>query len=162
MKEYIEKSLRRPIVLVENIDIYKKLPLKFRGSYELFSIYLDSVEWMIVKPKKELRLNVLRYDRKQIEKIAEKLGVTKMSVSRCLDEIEYLDIRILDKSGKTRKVSIKEEIKVLWEEIKPKLRNPVIVRFRLAEDVKLEKRQECLHFATILCYQTMLILLMRL
>lgn len=221
MKEYIEKSLRRPIVLVENIDIYKKLPLKFRGSYELFSIYLDSVEWMIVKPKKELRLNVLRYDRKQIEKIAglncalyftkiscymketmlnegmpfiiedklvflpfigmllsesndrklapvhlisfltqklilcalyekwkgmnvtkiaEKLGVTKMSVSRCLDEIEYLDIRILDKSGKTRKVSIKEEINVLWEEIKPKLRNPVIVRFRLAEDVKLEKK----------------------
>lgn len=221
MKEYIEKSLRRTVTLVENIDIYKKLPLKFKGSYELFSVYQDNVEWVIAKPKKELRLNVLRYDRKQIEKtaglncafyftkvsyymketmlnegmpfiiegkqvflpfigmlfsekdsrklapvhqisfltqklilcalyekwedmnvtrIAEKLGVTKMSVSRCLDEIEYLDIRILDKSGKTRKVSITKEIKVLWEEIKPNLRNPVIVRFQLAEDVKLKKR----------------------
>ncbi|MBQ2923021.1 MAG: hypothetical protein IJE60_08050 [Tyzzerella sp.] len=179
------------------------------------------MEWIIAKPKKELRLNALRYDRSQIEKtaglncalyfnklnyytketmlnegipfilegkqvflpflgmllsekddrrlvpvhtisfltqklilcalyekwndmnatkIAEKLGVTKMSVSRCLDEIEYLDIKILDKSGKTRKVSVSEEIRVLWEEIKPVLRNPVIARFQLAEDIRLDKK----------------------
>ena len=221
MKDFIEKSLRRPITLADNADIFKKLPLKFRGNYELFSVYQDSVEWIIAKPKKELRLNALRYDRRQIEKtaglncalyfnklnyytketmlnegipfilegklvflpflgmllsekddrrlvpvhtisfltqklilcalyekwndmnatkIAEKLGVTKMSVSRCLDEIEYLDIKILDKSGKTRKVSVSEEIRVLWEEIKPVLRNPVIARFQLAEDIRLDKK----------------------
>lgn len=221
MKDFIEKSLRRPIILADNAEIFKKLPLKFRGNYELFSVYQDSVEWIIAKPKKELRLNVLRYDRSQIEKtaglncalyfnklnyytketmlnegipfilegkqvflpflgmllsekddrrlvpvhtisfltqklilcalyekwndmnatkIAEKLGVTKMSVSRCLDEIEYLDIKILDKSGKTRKVSVNEEIRVLWEEIKPVLRNPVIARFQLAEDIRLDKK----------------------
>ena len=221
MKEFIEKSLRRPVTLAENIEILKKLPLKFRGSYELFSVYQDSVEWIIAKPKKEVRLNTLRYDRSQIEKaaglncalyfdklnyytketmlnegipfildgkqvflpflgmllsekddrrlvpvhtisfltqklilcalyekwndmnatkIAEALGVTKMSVSRCLDEIEYLDIKILDKSGKTRKVSVKQEIKMLWEEIKPILRNPVIARFQLVEDVQLDKK----------------------
>ena len=221
MKDFIEKSLRRPITLADNAEIFKKLPLKFRGNYELFSVYQDSVEWIIAKPKKELRLNALRYDRSQIEKtaglncalyfnklnyytketmlnegipfilegkqvflpflgmllsekddrrlvpvhtisfltqklilcalyekwndmnatkIAEKLGVTKMSVSRCLDEIEYLDIKILDKSGKTRKVSISEEIRVLWEEIKPVLRNPVIARFQLAEDIRLDKK----------------------
>lgn len=54
-----------------------------------------------------------------VTKIAEKLGVTKMSISRCLNEIEYLDINIFDNSGKTRKVSVCEETKVLWEEIKP-------------------------------------------
>ncbi len=221
MKDFIEKSLRRPITLADNAEIFKKLPLKFRGNYELFSVYQDSVEWIIAKPKKELRLNALRYDRSQIEKtaglncalyfnklnyytketmlnegipfilegkqvflpflgmllsekddrrlvpvhtisfltqklilcalyekwndmnatkIAEKLGVTKMSVSRCLDEIEYLDIKILDKSGKTRKVSVSEEIRVLWEEIKPVLRNPVIARFQLAEDIRLDKK----------------------
>lgn len=221
MKEFIEKSLRRPVTLAENIEILKKLPLKFRGSYDLFSVYQDSVEWIIAKPKKEVRLNTLRYDRNQIEKaaglncalyfdklsyytketmmnegipfildgkqvflpflgmllaekddrrlapvhtisfltqklilcalyekwndmnatkIAEALGVTKMSVSRCLDEIEYLDIKILDKSGKTRKVSVNQEIKMLWEEIKPILRNPVIARFQLAEDVQLDKK----------------------
>ena len=221
MKDFIEKSLRRPITLADNAEIFKKLPLKFRGNYELFSVYQDSVEWIIAKPKKELRLNALRYDRSQIEKtaglncalyfnklnyytketmlnegipfilegkqvflpflgmllsekddrrlvpvhtisfltqklilcalyekwndmnatkIAEKLGVTKMSVSRCLDEIEYLDIKILDKSVKTRKVSVNEEIRVLWEEIKPVLRNPVIARFQLAEDIRLDKK----------------------
>ena len=221
MRAFIEKSLRRPVTLVENMGIIKKLPLKFKGSYELFSVYQDSVEWIIAKPKKELRLNALRYDRSQIEKaaglncalyfnklnyytketmlnegipfilegkqvflpflgmllskkddrrlvpvhtisfltqklilcalyerwndmnattIAEKLGVTKMSVSRCLDEIEYLDIKILDNSGKTRKVSVSEELKVLWEEIKPVLRNPVIARFQLAEDIRLDKK----------------------
>lgn len=221
MRAFIEKSLRRPVTLAENIEILKKLPLKFKGSYELFSVYQDSVEWIIAKPKKELRLNALRYDRSQIEKaaglncalyfnklnyytketmlnegipfilegkqvflpflgmllsekndrrlvpvhtisfltqklilcalyekwndmnatkIAEKLGVTKMSVSRCLDEIEYLDIKILDKSGKTRKVSVSEETKVLWEEIKPVLRNPIIARFQLAEDIQLNKK----------------------
>lgn len=221
MKEFIEKSLRRPIILADNAEILKKLPLKFRVNYELFSVYQDNVEWIIAKPKKELRLNALRYDRSQIEKtadlncalyfdklsyytkevmlnegipfilegkqvflpflgmllskrndrrlvpihtisfltqklilcalyekwndmnatkIAEKLGVTKMSVSRCLDEIEYLDIKILDKSGKTRKVSVSEEIKVLWEEIKPILRNPVIARFQLEKDIRLDKK----------------------
>ncbi len=221
MKDYIEKSLRRPIILEDNTEIFKNLPLKFKGNYELFSVYQDSVEWIIAKPKKELRLNTLRYDRSQIEKtaglncalyfhklnyytketmlnegipfiieekqvflpflgmilsekndrrlvpvhtisfltqklilcalyerwndmnvtkIAKKLGVTKMSVSRCLDEIEYLDIKILDKSGKTRKVSIREEAKILWEEIKPILRNPVIARFQLAEDIQLDKK----------------------
>ena len=221
MRAFIEKSLRSPITLADNAEILKKLPLKFKGSYELFSVYQDSIEWIIAKPKKELRLNALRYDRSQIEKvsglncalyfnrlsyytketmlnegipfilegkqvflpflgmllsekynrrlvpvhtisfltqklilcalyekwndmnatkIAEKLGVTKMSVSRCLDEIEYLDIKILDKSGKTRKVSVCEEIRVLWEEIKPVLRNPVIARFQLAEDIQLDKK----------------------
>lgn len=221
MKDFIEKSLRRPVTLTENTEILKKLPLKFKGSYELISVYQDSVEWIIAKPKKEFRLNALRYDRSQIEKvaglncalyfnklnyytketmlnegipfilegkqvflpflgmllsekndrrlvpvhtisfltqklilcalyekwndmnatkIAEKLGVTKMSVCRCLDEIEYLDIKILDKSGKTRKVSVCEEIKVLWEEIKPILRSPIITRFQLEKDIQLDKR----------------------
>ena len=221
MKEFLEKSIRRSVTLVNNTEILKKLPLKFRGNYELFSVYQDSVEWIIAQPKKELRLNALRHDRRQIEKasglncalyfnklnyytketmlnegipfileerqiflpflgmllsqkddrrlepvhiisfltqklilcalyekwndmnatrIAEKLGVTKMSISRCFDEIEYLDIKILDKSGKTRRVSVNEEIRVLWEEIKPVLRNPVIARFQLAEDIQLDKK----------------------
>lgn len=221
MKNFIEKSLRRTVTLTENLEMFKNLPLKFKGSYELFSVYQDGVEWIIAKPKKELRLNALRYDRNRIEKtaglncalyfnklnyytketmlnegipfilegkqvylpflgmilsqkddrrlvpvhtisfltqklilcalyekwngmnatkIAEKLGVTKMSVSRCLDEIEYLDINILNKSGKTRKVSIGVESKVLWEEIKPILRNPIITRFQLAEDIHLDKK----------------------
>lgn len=221
MKAYIEKCLRRPIIIEPNTEILKKLPLMYKGSYDLFTVRQDGVEWMIAQPKVELRLNRLRHDRNQIEKvsglncalyfaklnhyskdtmmnegipfiiddkqmflpflgmllsekddrklapvhtisfltqklllcalyekwqgmnvtrIAKRLGVTKMSVSRCLDEIEYLDIDVLDFSGKTRKVTVEEEKKVLWEKIRSVLRNPVIARFQLSEDIKLHKK----------------------
>lgn len=221
MKNYIEKSLRRPVIIIPNTEILKQLPLGYRGNYDIFNVMQDNIEWMLVKPKKEIRLNALRHNRNQLEKasglncafyfeklnyytkevmmnegipfiieekqvylpflgmllaekadrklvpvhtisfltqklilcalyekwsgmnatkMAEKLGVTKMSVSRCLDEMEYLDIRLIDKSGKTRKVSVCDDIKVLWEEIKPVLRNPVIAKFQLAEDALLQKK----------------------
>ena len=221
MKDYIEKCLRRPIIIEKNDKILNLLPLKFKGMYDLFIVQQDRVEWMIVRPKEEVRLNTLRYDRNQIEKvsglncalyftkinqytkdtmqnegipfiieqkqmflpflgmllsekndrrlmpvhtisfltqklllcalyekwngmnvtkIADRLGVSKMSVSRCLDEMEYLDIGILDISGKTRKVSVGNDTQKLWESIKPILRNPVITRFQLVEDISLKKK----------------------
>lgn len=221
MKTYIEKCLRRPVTIKSNTDLLKRLPLKYKGNYDLFSVFHDGIEWLIIQPKIELRLNLLRHDRNQIEKvsglncalyftklnhyskdtmmnegipfiiadkqmflpflgmllserddrklipvhtisfltqklllcalyekwqgmnvtrIAERLGVTKMSVSRCLDEIEYLDVDILDMSGKTRKILVEDEPKVLWEKIKPILRNPVITKYQLAEDIHLEKK----------------------
>lgn len=221
MKNYIEKCLRRSVTIENNTELLKRLPLKYKGIYNLFSVLQDGIEWIIVQPKIEVRLNTLRYDRNQIEKvsglncalyftklnqyakdtmmnegipfiiaekqmflpflgmllserndrrlmpvhmisfltqklllcalyekwngmnvtrIAERLDVTKMSVSRCLDEIEYLDIDILDTSGKSRKVSVGDETKILWEKIKPILRNPVITKFQLAEDIHLEKK----------------------
>ena len=71
-----------------------------------------------------------KWDKMNVTRIAERLDVTKMSVSSCLDEIEYLDIDILDVSGKTRKISVGEDIKKVWENIKPVLRNPVITKFQ--------------------------------
>lgn len=221
MKNYIEKCLRRPVTIENNTALLKKLPLKYKGSYDLFSVWQDEIEWIIVQPKTEVRLNTLRHDRNQIEKtsglncalyftklnhyakdtmmnegipfiiaeqqmflpflgmlllekasrklapvhmisfltqklllcalyekwnamnvtkIAERLGVSKMSVTRCFDEIEYLDLDILDTSGKTRKISVRDESKILWEKIKPILRNPIITRFQLTEDIHLEKK----------------------
>ncbi|MBO5450950.1 MAG: hypothetical protein J6A11_05330 [Lachnospiraceae bacterium] len=221
MKEYIEKCLRRTITIESNTELFEKLPLMYKGNYNLYSVFQDGIEWIIAQPKVELRLNRMRYDRNQIEKvsglncalfftklnyyskdtmmnegipfiiadkqmflpflgmvlsekndrklkpvhtisfltqklllcalyekwqemtvtkIAERFGVSKMSISRCMDEIEYLDIDILNVSEKTRKVSVNEEPKILWEKIKPILRNPVIARFQLAEDIELKKR----------------------
>lgn len=221
MKEYIEKCLRRTITIESNTELFEKLPLMYKGNYNLYSVFQDGIEWIIAQPKVELRLNRMRYDRNQIEKvsglncalfftklnyyskdtmmnegipfiiankqmflpflgmvlsekndrklkpvhtisfltqklllcalyekwqkmtvtkIAERFGVSKMSISRCMDEIEYLDIDILNVSGKTRKISVEEEPKILWDKIKPILRNPVIARFQLAEDIELKKR----------------------
>ncbi|MGF7143020.1 hypothetical protein HNQ56_001442 [Anaerotaenia torta] len=73
-----------------------------------------------------------------VTKIAESLGVTKTSVSRCFDEIEYLEIPVLIMKGKSRVISMNATPKKLWEEIQPFLRNPVITTYELAEDIKLE------------------------
>ena len=221
MKEYIEKSLRCPVTIEENVDVWKKLPLKYRGNYNIYSVYLNKIEWLIAQPKEDLRLTALRNDRNQIEKasglncafyftklnhyskdtmmnegipfivverqvylpflgmilsdkddrrlapvreisfltqklllcalyekwqemnvtkIAEKLGVTKMSVTRCLDEIEYFGIDVLDTTGKSRKVTVEPDIRRLWDKIRPFLRNPVITKYQLAEDIRLERK----------------------
>lgn len=71
---------------------------------------------------------------------AEKLGVTKMSVSRCYDEIEYLNVDILGMKGKSRVITIPSDIKKLWNDMQDILRNPVIARYELSEDIKLEKK----------------------
>lgn len=71
---------------------------------------------------------------------AKKLNVTKMSASRCFDEIEYLNIDILGMKGKSRVISIPSDIKKLWNEIQNVLRNPVIARYELLEDIKLGKK----------------------
>ena len=69
MKEYIEKCLRRTIIIEHNPKLYQKLPLKYRGMYELFSVLQDGFEWIIAQPRNNVRLNALRYDQKQIEKV---------------------------------------------------------------------------------------------
>ncbi len=75
-----------------------------------------------------------------VSKAAERLEVSKMSVSRCFDEIEYLNIDILDMKGKSRVITIPEDLRLLWEHIKPVLRNPVIMRYDLKEDIHLKKK----------------------
>lgn len=75
-----------------------------------------------------------------VSEAAIKLGVTKMSISRCFDEIEYLNIDILDMKGKSRVLTVPKDIKKLWNDIQNVLRNPVIARYELKEHIGLEKK----------------------
>lgn len=75
-----------------------------------------------------------------VSEAAVNLDVTKMSVSRCFDEIEYLNIDILGMKGKSRAITIPSDIEKLWNDMKDTLRNPVIARYELQEDIKLEKK----------------------
>ncbi len=61
---------------------------------------------------------------------AEKLGVSRMSVTRCFDEIEALGMTFLRMNGRSRRFFASDEKKVMWEEMRPFLRNPVIREFR--------------------------------
>ena len=90
--------------------------------------------------------------------VAEKLGVSKMSVSRSFDEIEYLNINILDMKGKSRVITVPSDVKNLWERIKNVLRNPVIRKYVFPSDIHLEKKPALLLYVSIHCCQIMIIL----
>ncbi len=72
-----------------------------------------------------------------VSEAAVKLGVTKMSARRSCEEREYLAIAILGMKGKSRVIIIPDDIKELWNQIQPILRNPVIARYELKEDVQI-------------------------
>lgn len=77
------------------------------------------------------------YDKATVTQIAKQLEVSKMAVSKSFDEIEYLEIDVMDSKGKSRAITLTGGKKECWEKIKPFLRNPIIKRFELQEDIKL-------------------------
>jgi hypothetical protein len=63
------------------------------------------------------------------------LNVSKMSITRCFDEIESLEIPVLAKKGHIRYICCKENKKSQREILKPFMRSPVIQEFYLEEDI---------------------------
>ena len=41
MREFLEKTLRQNVIMTENKDVYKKLPLAYRGRYAIFTVLLS-------------------------------------------------------------------------------------------------------------------------
>ena len=221
MKEFLEKALQQNVIMAENKEVYKKLPLAYRGRYDIYTVETNGVLWMAIHPKDDAGLVILRRDRAGVEKMtglncaifldrttfyikeklieegipfvidgkqvflpfigyllskenerelapvhlisfltqkmlliaiyerwnevkvsdaAKRLEVSKKSVSRCFDELEYLNIDVLGMKGKSRVINIPDDRKQLWQQIESVLRNPVIRRFILRKDMKLEKK----------------------
>ena len=221
MKEFLEKILRQNVIMTENKEVYKKLPLVYRGRYDIFTVETNGALWMAIHPKTDVGLVLLRKDRACVEKTtglncaifldrttfyikekmmeegipfviegkqvflpfigyllskenerelapvhlisfltqkmllmaiyerwnevkvsdaAKRIGVSTKSASRCFDELEYLNIDVLGMKGKSRVINIPDDRKQLWQQIERVLRNPVIRRFVLREDMKIEKK----------------------
>ena len=221
MKEFLEKALRQNVIMTENKEVYKKLPLAYRGRYDIFTVETNGVLWMAIHPKDDVGLVMLRRDRAGVEKMAglncaifldrttfyikeklmeegipfvidgkqvflpfvgyllskenerelvpvhlisfltqkmlliaiyerwnevkvsdaaKRMGVSTKSASRCFDELEYLNIDVLGMKCKSRVINISDDRKQLWQQIERVLRNPVIRRFVLRKDMKLEKK----------------------
>ena len=221
MKEFLEKTLRQNVIMTENKEVYKKLPLAYCGRYDIFTVETNGVLWMAIHPKDNVGLVMLRRDRAGVEKmtglncaifldrttfyikekmmeegipfviegkqvflpfigyllskenerelapvhlisfltqkmllmaiyerwnevkvsdVAKRIGVSTKSASRCFDELEYLNIDVLGMKGKSRVINIPDDRKQLWQQIERVLRNPVIRRFVLREDMKIEKK----------------------
>lgn len=73
-----------------------------------------------------------------VTEAAKRLDVSKISVTRCFDEMEILDIPLLQLKNRARKFSVAKNRKAAWKIIRPFLRNPIICTFRLAE--RIEKK----------------------
>lgn len=221
MKEYLEKILRQEVTIGEDLEVFTKLPLAFKGRYNIYKVETNGALWTAIHPKEEAGLVMLRKDRAQVEKLtglncalfldqatfyvkeklmeegipfiimgkqvylpfigylltndhdrelapvhqisfltqkmllaamyenwtevkateaAQRLGISRMSASRCFDEIEYLNIPMLDMIGKSRVITVPENREAFWQQIKSILRNPVIRRFVLKEDAGCIKK----------------------
>ena len=99
-----------------------------------------------------------RWNEVKVSDAAKRIGVSTKSASRCFDELEYLNIAVLGMKGKSRVIDIPDEREQLWQQIKNVLRNPVIRRFVLREDMK--RKQVFLLYVSILFCPIMFILLM--
>ena len=64
-------------------------------------------------------------------KAAEKLGVTKTSISRCFDELEVMGLSCLSINHRARKLSGDADKRAMWEMIRPKLRNPLLAEYEM-------------------------------
>ncbi|MBQ7432708.1 MAG: hypothetical protein IJV50_04495 [Lachnospiraceae bacterium] len=221
MKEFLEKALRQNVTIIEADEIYGRLPLVYRGRYDILKLETNGVLWMAIHPKAEVGLVMLRKDRVKMEQLtglncaifldrttfyiqeklmedgipfvingkqvflpfigyllsnakerelvpvhlisfltqkmlliaiyekwnevkvsgaAERLEVSRKSASRCFDELEYLNVNVLGMKGKTRVISVPDDLKLFWEQNAGILRNPVIRRFVLREDLALNKK----------------------
>ena len=68
MNEYIEKCLRKNVKIEENKTILENLPLRFAGTYCLYTVSMKEGDWLLIHPRIEIRLNALRYDWLQVQK----------------------------------------------------------------------------------------------
>lgn len=66
-----------------------------------------------------------------VTKAAVILGVSKMSISRCFNELEAMNIPYLKIRNKARKIFADTDKKTMWEELRPIFRNPVIKSYAL-------------------------------
>ena len=66
-----------------------------------------------------------------VTKAAEILGVSKMSITRCFDELETMNIPYLTVRSRARNLSADKDRKAMWEVLRPVMRNPVITAYAL-------------------------------
>ena len=122
--------------IVEDKEIY----LPFLG------ILLNSARERTIKPvqrisfltqKMILTAIYERWNEVTVTKAAEQLDITKMSASRCFDEIDFFDMPILGIKGKSRVINVPDDIKELWSSIEVYMRNPVLNVFNINDNLKL-------------------------
>ena len=68
-----------------------------------------------------------------VTKAAKILGVSKMSVTRCFDELEVFNVPYLTVRNRARSITVDNDRKEMWKNLQNILRNPVITSYDLRE-----------------------------
>lgn len=79
-----------------------------------------------------------RWQKVTVTQAAKLLNVSKMSVTRCFDELEALNIPYLTVQNRSRCFSADADKKAMWENIQNILRNPVLKTFALKNIPKMD------------------------
>ena len=82
------------------------------------------------------------------------LGMSKMSMTRCFDELQALGLPVVKSEGKMRRFVWENGRRALWDTARPFLRNPVSLQYRLGEQIDLDSKK--LGGMSALCHYTML------
>ena len=88
-----------------------------------------------------------------VTKASKLLAVSKMSITRCFDELEAFNVPYLTVRSRARSISADTDKKVMWENLQGILRNPVITSYALR---KLPERNFPLSGLTALAHYSML------
>lgn len=86
-------------------------------------------------------------------KAAEILSVSKMSITRCFDELEALDVSYLSVQNRSRYFSADSDKKAMWKNIREFLRDPVIKTYALknkpSENLPLSGETALVHYSML-------------
>ena len=76
------------------------------------------------------------WDNLTVTAAAEKMNVSKMSITRVFDDLESMDIPVLRKNGRIRRYIKSGNKKEIWNLIRPFLRTPLLKEYYLERDLQ--------------------------
>ncbi len=158
-RNYLEKTKKMNVALfLRSTSLYSKDKMIEDGIPFVVSddsVYLPFLGILLGKKQRELKpvhqISFLTqrillsglyesYNMATVTFISEHLNVSKMAVSKCFDEIDYLGLDVLIHDKKRRYITMNQDKQNAWERIRPYLRNPVIKVINLRDDMRLERK----------------------
>lgn len=76
-----------------------------------------------------------KWSEKTLTQAAKEMDVSKMSITRCFDELEALSVPVIYRGNSTRQFSWESDTKTFYDTILPTLRNPVQKVYRIDEQI---------------------------
>ena len=70
-----------------------------------------------------------------LTQVAAEMNISKMSVSRCFDELESISLPCIKRSGRSRFFVWSESWQKLWQDSRDFLKNPIVKQYKLQESL---------------------------